>query len=220
MKRPKKYFFVIFVVFVFLGTNIFIFHDHILLSIGDFLIIRDELQPADVIHVIAGLDHRTDYAIHLYKLGYGKRIFFTGGWCPIENHYHGEYGKKRALEQGIPSEAIVADDSQVTSTYSEIVRLKKFIEKSSKPIHSILAVSDPHHMRRARWAYRQVLGKDITLTMAPVPFDLSPYQEHWWTDGKSKGMVEEEYLKLAYYIARYQLSWGFLKDWLESFDRD
>lgn len=211
---------VIFIAIVFLGTSIFIFHERILLIFGDFLIIQDELHPADLIHVIAGLDHRTDYAIHLYKLGYGKRIFFTGGWCLIHNHYHGEYSKKRALDQGIPLEAIVTDDSHVTSTYSEIVRLRKFIEKSSKPIHSVLVVSDPYHMRRARWTYRQVLGKEITVKMAPVPFDLSPYRHRWWAERESRKMVKEEYLKLVYYIARYQFSWSFLKDWLASLDRD
>jgi uncharacterized SAM-binding protein YcdF (DUF218 family) len=220
MKRPKKYFFVILIAVILLGINMFIFHERILLFIGDFLVIQDELHPADLIHVIAGPDHRTDYAVHLYKLGYGKRIFFTGGWCTIDNHYHGEYGKKRAMDQGISLEAIGTDDSHVTSTYSEIVRLKKFIDKSDKPIHSVLVVSDPHHMRRARWAYRQVFGKEITFLMAPVPFDLSPYRHRWWTERESRRMVEEEYLKLVYYIARYQFSWSFLKDWLASLDRD
>ena len=220
MKRPKKYFFVFLIAIALLGTNIIIFHERILFFIGDFLVIKDEIHPADLIHVIAGEDYRTDYAICLYKLGYGKRIFFTGGWCTSHNHYHGEYGKTRAMDQGIPLEAIGIDDSHVTSTYSEIVRLKKFIDESDKPIHSILVVSDPHHMRRARWAYRQVFGKEITFLMAPVPFDLTPYRHRWWVERESRAMVKEEYLKFVYYIARYQLSWGFLKDWLASLDRN
>ncbi len=220
MKKAKRYLFLIFLAIVILGVNIFIFRERILLMAGDFLIIQDELHPADVIHVIAGEDHRTDCAIHLYKLGYGKAIFFTGGWCLDHHHYHGEYGQKRALAQGVPLEAIAFDDSRVTSTYSEIVRLKEFIEKSSRPIHSIMVVSDPHHMRRARWAYRQVLGKEMAVEMAPVPFGVSPYRHRWWTEQESRTMVEDEYLKFAYYIARYQLSWGFLKDWLASLDRD
>ena len=103
-----------------LGASIFLFHERILLLVGNFLIIQDELHPADVIHVIAGEDHRTDYAIHLYKLGYGKVIFFTGGWCSIHNHYHGEYAQKRALAQGVPMEVIAFDDSRVTSTYQKL----------------------------------------------------------------------------------------------------
>ena len=49
-----------------------IFHEKWLLWIGNFLIVEDQLHPADVIHVIAGDDYRTDYAIQLYKQGYGK----------------------------------------------------------------------------------------------------------------------------------------------------
>jgi uncharacterized SAM-binding protein YcdF (DUF218 family) len=220
MKRPKKYLLVILIAIVFLGTSIFISREQILLSFGDFLIIQDEIHPADLIHVIAGLDHRTDYAIHLYKLGYGKRIFFTGGWCRGHNYYHGEHSKKLALEHGIPLEAIVADDSHVTSTYSEIVRLKKFIEKSPKPIHSILLVSDPHHMRRARWTYHRVLNNKIQLEMAPVPFEFSAYKRRWWTDAGTRKMVKDEYIKSLYYHARYQLSCGPLRNWLASLDKD
>jgi uncharacterized SAM-binding protein YcdF (DUF218 family) len=220
MKSLKKYFLVLFITILFLAVTIFTLRQRILLGIGVFLIVQDPLHRADVMHVFAWPDHRSDYAIHLYKLGYEKRIFFTGGWCLDHHYYHREHSKERALEQGIPLEAIVTDDFQVTSTYSEIARLREFIGKSPQPIDSILAVSDPHHMRRVRWAYRQVLGKSFNLTMAPVPFDLSPYRTGWWTERKSKGMVEEEYLKLAYYIARYQLSWGFLEKWLASFEPD
>jgi uncharacterized SAM-binding protein YcdF (DUF218 family) len=203
-----------------LGIAACVFHERILFLLGDFLVIRDELRPADLIHVIAGLDHRTDYAIHLYKRGYAKRIFFTGGWCAPQHHYHGEYSKKRAIEQGVPPEAIVTDDTEVKSTYAEILRLQEFIKKSGLPIHSLIVVSDPYHMRRARWAYRQVFGKEITLQMTPVPFDLSPYKHRWWADYESRKMVKEEYLKFAYYIARYQLSRGFVKKWLASLDRE
>jgi uncharacterized SAM-binding protein YcdF (DUF218 family) len=219
-ERASKFLFGIFIAALILGIHTIIFHEQILLNIGNFLIIQDDLEPADLIHVIAGLNHRADYAIHMYKLGYGKRIFFTGGWCPSHNHYHGEFSKKRALDQGVPLEAAVADDSCVTSTYSEIVRLKKFIEETYSPIHSVLVVSDPHHMRRARWAYRKVLGKDFNLVMSPVPFGHSPYRQRWWEEEGSKRLVKDEYLKWGYYIARYELSWGFLKDWLASLDRD
>jgi hypothetical protein len=54
--------------------------------------------------------------------------------------------------------------------------------------------------------------------MAPVPFEVSPYQRRWWNDGASRAYVKDEYLKMAYYVARYQLSWGPLKEWLASFD--
>jgi uncharacterized SAM-binding protein YcdF (DUF218 family) len=198
----------------------FLFWGQILMAIGDFLVVQDELSPSDVIHVIAGEDDRTDYAIQLYQQGYGKQLFFTGGWCRFHNLYHGEHGRALALEQGVPPEAVAIDESWVTSTYSEAVRLKEFIDTSPVPIRSVIVVSDAYHMRRARWTYRRLLGDEIRVQMAPVPFESSPYQRRWWTDDASRAYVKDEYLKLAYYHARYQLSWGPVKKWLASFDTD
>jgi uncharacterized SAM-binding protein YcdF (DUF218 family) len=84
----------------------------------------------------------------------------------------------------------------------------------------VTVVSDPFHMRRARWTYRHVLGNEISLQMAPVPFELTPYPRRWWTDEASRKYVKDEYLKMAYYYLRYQLGWGPLQNWLVSLDRD
>jgi uncharacterized SAM-binding protein YcdF (DUF218 family) len=203
-----------------LGAMGFLFREPVVLAIGDYLVIQDELKPADVIHVIAGEDDRTDYAIQLYKQGYGKQIFFTGGWCTIHNLYHGQHEGELALQQGVPPEAIAIDDSYVTSTYSETARLKEFIAQSQVPIRSVIAVSDAFHMRRVRWTYRMLLGDDFRVQMAPVPFEVSPYQRRWWTDEASQQYVREEYTKLIYYYARYRLSWGPIRQWLASLDRE
>jgi len=60
---------------VILSTILIIFREQLLMYIGDFLIVQDTLQTADVIHVIAGVDYRTDYAIQLYKQEYGEKLF-------------------------------------------------------------------------------------------------------------------------------------------------
>lgn len=215
-----KYLLVITAAVGLLWMALFLIHERILLAIGDFLVVQDELQPADVIHVISGPDDRTDYAIQLYQQGYAGRIFFTGGWCTFHNYYHGQHGQQRALEQGLPPEAVAFDDTQVKSTYDEVVRLKEFIAHSQQPVGSVIVVSDPFHMRRARWTYRQVLGDEISIQMAPVPFDSSPYQRRWWTDEATRQYVKTEYLKMAYYYARYQLGVGALGKWLAALDRD
>jgi uncharacterized SAM-binding protein YcdF (DUF218 family) len=202
------------------GILLFAFRERWLLAIGDFLVLQDPLHPADVIHVIAGEDYRTDYAIQLYKQGLGKTLFFTGGWCTIHHYHHGEHGQARSLAQGIPMNAIAFDDSSVTSTYTEAERLKEWMAQSPTLIHSVIVVSDPFHMRRARWAYRRLLGKGVEVQMAPVPFEWTPYRRRWWTDQLSRQYVGEEYEKFVYYILRYQISRGKLRDWLASMDRE
>jgi uncharacterized SAM-binding protein YcdF (DUF218 family) len=214
-----KHIVIITVALVLLGAILFLARKPMLLAIGDFLVVQDELHPADVIHVIAGPDDRTEYTIQLYRQGYGKQIFFTGGWCTFHNLYHGQHGRELALQQGVPPGAIAIDDSRVTSTYSEVVRLKEFLAWSPTPIRSVIVVSDPHHMRRARWTNQHVLGAAIDIQMAPVPFGMTRYQHRWWEDEASCQYVKQEYLKIIYYIARYQLAFGPVRDWLASLDQ-
>jgi uncharacterized SAM-binding protein YcdF (DUF218 family) len=207
--------------FAFLCLLLVLFRDKWLLGIGDFLIVEDTLQPADVIHVIAGDDYRLDYAIQLYRQGYGKKIFLTGGgWCLHHQVNHSAEWKERALGQGVLEEDIIIDDGKITSTYNEAEWLKIWIEQSHVPIRSVIVVSDPFHMRRARWAYQRVLGDSIEIQMAPVPFDKTPYQRVWWQDHRSRLMVGEEYEKIVYYLVRYQFSRGFVREWLASLDQE
>ena len=203
-----------------LTAVLLVFREQLLLFIGDFLIIQDRLQPADVIHVIAGEDYRADYAIQLYKEGYGKTLFFTGGWCQRHQYEHGEHARQRSLTQGVPQRDIAWDESTVTSTYMEAERLKAWIIQSSIPIRSVIVVSDPFHMRRISWIYKKVFGKDIQIQMAPVPFSLTPYQRTWWRDWASRNYVKDEYMKYFYYMARYQFSAGKFHEWLVSLDRE
>jgi uncharacterized SAM-binding protein YcdF (DUF218 family) len=203
-----------------LSIILVLFREQWLMLISDFLIVQDTLQPADVIHVIAGDDYRTDYAFQLYKQGYGKTLFFTGGWCDFHRYQHGEHAEERALAQDISLDAIAYDNSNVMSTYMEAERLKEWIAQSPYPVRSVIVVSDPFHMRRARWTYRKVLGDQIQIQMAPVPFNLTPYQHSWWKDQESRIYVRDEYSKLIYYLFRYQFSWGFFKEWLVSLDSE
>ncbi len=192
----------------------------LLLRLGNFLIIEDQLVRADVIAVVSGPDYRTDYAIQLYKGRYGGLIFFTGGWCPVIQGNHAERGKSRALAQGVPITEIAEDGNEVTSTYAEALRLKAFIDANGTPVLSVIVVSDPFHMRRARWAYRQVLGEDVKVQMAPVPFESLPYPRQWWRNSESRRMVTLEYAKFVYYLARYKYSSGRIQDWLASMDQE
>lgn len=203
-----------------LSIILVLFRDQWLMIIGDFLVVQDALQPADVIHVIAGEDYRTDYAIELYKKGYGNKLFFTGGWCKLHLYNHGQHAKERALAQGVPMDAIAFDDSKVMSTYMEAERLQEWIALGPAAVRSVIVVSDPFHMRRARWTYRRILDDPIQIQMAPVPFELTPYQRNWWKDPDSRKNVQEEYTKFIYYLLRYQYSSGKFKDWLASFDTE
>jgi uncharacterized SAM-binding protein YcdF (DUF218 family) len=195
--------------------------DSVRLAIGDFLVVHDELQPADAIHVIAGPDNtRIDYGVQLFQKGYARQIIFTGGWCDCINANSALHSRQRAIDQGVPAEAIVIDSTEIMSTYAEVGRLQEIISHSRPPIRSVIGVSDPFHMWRSRWTYRQVLGQQIPVQMAPVPFEQGPYRRYWWRDPASRQYVRDEYAKIVYYFARYKFSSGAAQDWLASLDRE
>jgi len=203
-----------------LSFSLLLCKDQVFHGLGNFLVVQDELSPADILHVVAGEDYRTDYAIDLYQQGLSKTIFFTGGTCKYHGYDHSEHGMQLARARGVSQDALAADSTPVKSTYDEAVLLKKYIDENQLPVKSIIVVSDPFHMRRARWTYQRVLGQGIQVLMAPVPFEQTPLHEKWWEDSESKAYVISEYGKFVYYIGRYWLNWGPLERWLASFDKE
>lgn len=201
---------VILVVICGLLIAFIMFSEQIKSALGKFLIVQDNLYPADVIHVIAGDDYRTEYAIQLYKQGFAKTIFFTGGWCIQHGYYHGEHGMQLALSEGVPQDDIAFDDSAVLSTYDETLLLKKYLDNNMPSVDSVIVVSDPYHMRRTRWTNEMIFGKGMNIIMQPVPFDQTPLKQQWWTDDFSRAYVRDEYKKMIYYYFRYKLDWTWL----------
>ena len=96
------------VVLAFLIAVLVLGREQWLPLIDDYLIVEDDPNPADVIHVIAGDDCRTDYAIQLYKDGDAPVLFFTGGWCTLHQSDHGQHAKALSVAAGVPEEAITA----------------------------------------------------------------------------------------------------------------
>jgi uncharacterized SAM-binding protein YcdF (DUF218 family) len=182
------------------GTTLFfitivLIHKPILLSIGDFLVVNEEnLQPADMIHVLGGCISKRSYAVKLYQQGYSQQFFITGSrWAKY---------KKQAISQGVQPDDIVSPRSAATSTYEEALELKRFLDNDAS-VQSIIIVSSPHHMRRAQWIFNKVPGNRVSLQFASVPFDMSPHTRQWWTDSETAKIVMSEYLKIFYYWLKY-----------------
>ena len=198
----------------------FLNREQILMQIGNYLVVDEPVGRADIIHVIAGDDYRTDYAIELYRNGSAPMVFYSGGWCTEHGYYHGAHGRERSLAAGIPAGGIATDEATVTSTYMEAQRLKAWIDQSPHPVRSVIVVTDAFSTRRTSWVFHWVLGNEIRVQMAPVPFDRTPYRQQWWKDAASRAYVRDEYSKLAYNLLRYRLSSGWLQRWLASLDTE
>ena len=146
----------------FLLLGLFLVHQSVLFAIGDFLIVEDKLKSADLIHILGGGFDRLDYGLQLYEQGYGRRIFITGGDDAIVYRAY-------ARANGAEAEHILPPASWAVNTYEEALELKQFLDRNSSA-QSVIVVSSPYHMRRAQWAFQDVLGDQVNLQFAPVPF--------------------------------------------------
>ena len=180
---------------VLLMTIMYLTREPILLGLGSFLVVQDNLHPADLIHPLGGGYDRLDYAVKLYKQGYGHRIFVTGDDDAI-------IYRKYVIAKGTPAENVFPDKSWATTTYEEASELKEHLENDLS-IRSLIVIGAPYQMRRARWIFQKVLGDQVDLQFTPVPFEMARYKKKWWADARSRTSVIKEYFKLPYYYLKY-----------------
>lgn len=176
-------------------------------EMADYLIVQDELVPADVIVVISGGGMRYQYAVRLFKDGYGKYILFNYNGEDVFNVVGMRFNPEEmirdfAISNGIPLEKILTD-GRSTSTYEDILYAKENIIKNK--FHSAIFISSNYHMRRVYSTFKKVFKEDdIKPVFAPVPMDnggINP--DKWWTREYDLIKVFDEYVKLVFYYFKY-----------------
>ncbi|MFW6421224.1 MAG: YdcF family protein [Candidatus Bipolaricaulota bacterium] len=193
-------------ILVFLFVLVVLFYHPILVGIGQFLVVNQELRESDLIHPLGwSRTERVDYAAQLYQKGWGDRLYFTGNdeSLPFSLDDYGELVTRYVQRAGVPSSAILTGPSTV-STYAEALAFSRLLERR-EDLSSALVVSSPFHMRRTRMSYRSVAPEGKRLTFVHVPWDQSENTREWWRDEDSAAMVISEYVKLVYYFFKYQL---------------
>jgi uncharacterized SAM-binding protein YcdF (DUF218 family) len=106
--------------------------------------------------------------------------------------------KIEAVWQGVPEERILRAPGTHETTYEEALAVRQLAEE--RGFRSLLVVSDPYHLRRARMCFRDALrATGVTVSVQPVnPSWYDP--ERWWQDNDSLRETWTEYLKLALYV--------------------
>jgi uncharacterized SAM-binding protein YcdF (DUF218 family) len=101
------------------------------------------------------------------------------------------------VARGVPGEAIVLLDGECASTGDEAEALARFLD--SHPDGSVAVVTNPYHTRRARGAFRRVLGDRAS----GVHFVAAPGEGFgagdWWHSEDGFKTYAREFAKLAYY---------------------
>ena len=156
---------------------------------------------ADAIVVLGGNDgDRASRALELFKAGYAPKIVLTGlergrASPPANLTWRAEY----LVARGVPKSA-VRFEVYSENSYEEAENILELMKKQGW--HTVIAVSDPPHMRRLAWTWHRVF-KESGLSYALVSSGAQWWMPGaWWRDEHSGAFVITEYIKIAYYLAK------------------
>lgn len=195
------------VVLALVAVLLFLLRWPILRGMGNFLITEDPVAQVDAVFVLGGsVFDRGVEAARVYEQGLGRRFIFTG--APVPNALEAlgldsteaECTRNAAVEAGLPLELTTALNVG-TSTYEEFEALLAYAQ--AEGLDSVMVISSCFHLRRIGRVFRKPFHEaGITVLLHGAPS--SVYDEtRWWAHEEGLIMVNNEYVKLVYYLLKY-----------------
>jgi uncharacterized SAM-binding protein YcdF (DUF218 family) len=201
---------VLLLILILFPAGIYAFRLQVLRGIGNFLVIHDPLEPADVIYLLNGDPTvRPQHAAALFRKGLAPQVVIARAYDSpgvIAGAYPNVTDTNIAIlrELGVPDSQIVElrTPEGVQHTFDEAVALRDYVREHG--VHSIIIVTSDLHTRRARFIHQKVLARtSARIFMAPVP-DRKYGADNWWQLEDGLVGCQNEYLKLFYYHWKYR----------------
>jgi uncharacterized SAM-binding protein YcdF (DUF218 family) len=179
---------------------------------GGFLIVRAPTERTDAIVVLSGSAsyiERADEAALLFKAGVAPRILVTNddekaGWSESvkRNPYFFELLRWRLIYDGVPETAIEVLMPPARGTHGEAqIVIDAALQRNFR---SLTLVTSPYHSRRALWTYKRTNSeKGAQLDFGMQPASNSQHSTEWYSRWLEWQTISSEYVKWAYYSARY-----------------
>ena len=194
-------------VFVALVLLLFALRVPILKGMSSFLTKTEAPQKAEVIFVLSGAAYdRGRKAADVFKQGWAPRVVCVGGNYESNmlalghNYYESELTRSAILLTGVDS-SLVSTLTEGTSTLEESEAIEKYCIEHN--IKSCIVVTSLFHTRRVSRTVERRLEKagiETYLVGAPSRF----YEPTaWWKSEYGLIDVNNEYVKLAYYLVKY-----------------
>lgn len=202
-KWKKKWLFIFFI-----GCWAILFRKPILQGIGNFLITEDKLQKSDAIFVLGGnVFDRSTHSVYLYQNNFSDTIIPVGEsvakiLLSTDNQKPDAVLSKSYMinKLNTPKNAIKTI-IKGTSTKEEADEILKYsINNNYK---KIIIVSDKFHLRRVKSIFNKTFKDsniDVFISGAPSS---SYIENYWWNYEDGLIMVNNEYVKLVYYMIKY-----------------
>ncbi|MEB3100923.1 YdcF family protein [Ferviditalea candida] len=191
---------ILLVVFV---TLLAMFHQRLLQSMADYLVVKENPVKSDVIIVLGGevYGERTTMAVQLYKEGKAPMLLFSDGTALSWRTRAVDEMIALAVKLGVPESAIVKEQKS-RSTYENALYTKEILEAHHWT--SAIVVTSAWHTRRSQWIFDKIYhDSGIRLSYAGAPDKLYPNYIGWWKDPERQQIILTEWAKLLVYWIRY-----------------
>ena len=163
-------------------------------NISDFIFVKDEPLPADVIFVPGnGYPHMAEAAADLWKQGYGKWILPSGRYTVTLGHFVGVQKKEEIYsgdyeteweflmdvlqKNGVPKERILRED-RATFTYENAIRSKEVLEKQGIGLKRGIICCNSVNARRCKMYYELVFPETEFLIYPVIADEIT--KENWF----------------------------------------
>jgi len=200
-KRAKRY-----AVYVGIIIVLCLFRFKIMNGMGQFLIVEDTPDTVEVIFVLGGnSEERGEGAAAFYEMGYATKFVTTGENVPSImtyydlEHTEAEITRDIMVHNGIPIEFTDVLISG-TSTQEEALAISEYCDDHN--LTNVMILSDHFHTRRINYVFRTVLeNQGVNLLVCGVS-DKDYTEDLWWESEAGLLMVNNEYVKLMYYMLK------------------
>lgn len=173
-------------------------------SLARLLDSPDAPRKADAIVVLGGDLSRLIEGADLYREGYAPRVLLSSPQREqrfealeregIAYPWFEIVGRELMRLRGVPDEAVAAFGDRLVSTVAEA----RVIGAQYPQLKSILLVTSPYHVYRARMIFREVLpGVEII----GIASRHEKFERNWWYDPEMMRNAIMESLKLTFYLA-------------------
>lgn len=176
-----------------------------MLFAGEWLFIDERPESADAILLLSGEPSRALHAAELFSRGLAPIVYVPK---PVHTHSQkllGEMGisfppqeqlyEEILVRKGVPKDRIRVHGSGFVSTVEEALAARGL---SLGPLHTLLVVTSPYHVRRVKMIFGSVLPQVRVIVVADPR---EPYPPRWWTNQDVARNVVLETLKIAFFLA-------------------
>ncbi len=175
------------------------------LHVAGWLADADPPQRAAAILVLGGDPSRARQAADLYRAGYAPKVYVSvpvrypalrrmddiGVVAPREE----ELTRRVLLATGVPGSAIEPLGHEVLSTAQEA---KLVGERLAGVPGTLIVVTSPYHLRRARMIFRDTLRGSPAVVFVGNRYE--PFPDEWWRDQGTALAVILELTKTIFYV--------------------